>query len=553
MTTLTFRWKSKDEDFHYIPAQINTKDRVVVAAPGEKVPIPPGPCTLRIDVPGYALHTVALTVSESSDRQIELSADKLQSFGESEQEEKRPNGLSISAVPYIRPVFPPQRLNGLEVRAVHHELELSARTGSGSSWAMDLIGPRTPQRRLIVPPVPAGENYHLLWYRPGELVRRPRIEPADSGGRLLMNYLLNGQHALAAAAARALERSRGDAVPLSWVAPSYTQLLIGYAHAVAGDNKRLTAWCRRTAATSELGADGLVLAAEAAWQRGDPNVTRELLAVAAKWPPPTITLGGELALNRATSLSLLLDEPPAQEESRADDTRGRERYLPQPALDRAVLAMTNDWTRALMRADSQSLSLSTAESDRRSPDLEWAPWWDRVRWRLRYWMSRAGYIAVRARPILFTFAKELSVSNPEISIPAADSDTRSKAGFRGVLLLAYLLLVALVLIVGTDILVAGTGALGPIVWLAEGALLSVALLAVGGYVGAFVYRERLTAAEVRLEAAEDRARRFHEAAMKGRALAAVLDADAGVVEDMTDVERAICRRHAAIAERLEIY
>jgi hypothetical protein len=78
-------------------------------------------------------------------------------------------------------------------------------------------------------------------------------------------------------------------------------------------------------------------------------------------------------------------------------------------------------------------------------------------------------------------------------------------------------------------------------------------VAIGGYVGAFVYRDRLIAAEDRTFAAEKRARRFHEAAIKGRALAAVLEADARIVEDMSDEARAICRRHAAIAEQLAIY
>lgn len=564
MTTLTFSWMSNDLRFQCIPAHISAKDFSAVAAPGETVPIPPGHCTVRIHVPGYALHTVALTVSESTDRHIELSADNLQRLSFPLPTEKRPSGLSIKAVPLTPPVVPPQRLHGLEVRADHGGVALSAHAGASTSWALDVIGPRTPARRLAVPPMPAGEKYNLLWVRPGELVRRPRIEPKDAGGQLLMNYLLNGQYALAAAAARTLEHRRGKADPLSWAAPSYTQLLIGYSHALGCDGKRLTAWCKRTAATTELGADGLVLAAEAAWQHGDPNVTRELLAATEKLPTPAITLGGELALNRATSLSLLLDEPPPHERSDETTPEARERFLPEPTLDRAVLAMTNNWMRALMKADSQSLSLSTAESDRRSPDLERAPWWDRVRWRLSYWWlsywkSRARYVTVRAHPIQFSFAKELSVSDPEMPMTYA-AERSVKIGqtprwggrLRGPLL-ASLIIAVVALIVLTDVFVdRGTG-LGPVIWLAEGALFAVALLSIGGWVGACAYKDRLMAAEDRALAAEQRARRFHEAAMKGRALAAVLEADANLGEGVSDEARAICRRHAAIAAQLEIY
>ena len=81
-----------------------------------------------------------------------------------------------------------------------------------------------------------------------------------------MAYLLAGQYSLAAAAARAIEAARASASLTAWSAPSYTQLLIGYAYALGRDTARLSVWCRRTAAVDTLGTDGLILEAEAGWQ-----------------------------------------------------------------------------------------------------------------------------------------------------------------------------------------------------------------------------------------------------------------------------------------------
>ncbi|MEV7740029.1 hypothetical protein AB0O75_49830 [Streptomyces sp. NPDC088921] len=129
---------------------------------------------------------------------------------------------------------------------------------------------------------------------------RPRIEPSDPTGQLLMEYLLSGMGATAAAAARAVEAFRGAAECLDWTVPSYTQLLIGYAYAAGRDTARLSAWCRRTGAAEHLGSDGSVLAASAAYWSGDRKRARKLLATVDG--APTLVFGGELALLITTLL-----------------------------------------------------------------------------------------------------------------------------------------------------------------------------------------------------------------------------------------------------------
>ncbi|MFV8165254.1 hypothetical protein ACNQVK_24715 [Mycobacterium sp. 134] len=522
-----------------------------------------------------------MTVAETGERHIQLSPDALQRCSEPDQDDEPPRGLSINAEPWIQPVFPPPRSHGMVVRGGRDEIKLAARGGSSASWSVELIGPRTPRRLLVVPPMPAGDHYRLLWYRPGELVPRPRIEPTDGGGQLLMGYLLNGQYALAAAAARTLERVRGDADPMTWVAPSYTQLLIGYAYALGRDCARLTSWCRRTAAATELGSDGLVLAAEAAWQREEPTLTRELLASAADLPPPTITLGGELALDRATSLSLELGRPAVSDrhEARAQTNvahSSHEAMMPpnlapaydahavggqplhvQPKLDDAVQALSNRWTTALMRADGRSLSLSIATSQLMSPDLGQAPRVARLRWLLRYFISRIRYTAVRTRPVLFAFSKEMMMSaySEEVAMTGAgkmSGESRSKD--RSPLWVAAAAFWALVLVLGFAWATDRAGwQVGPVVWLAEGAVLALVLVAIGAFAGALVYRDRLAAAEVRALDAEYEARRFHMEAMKGRALAAVLEADGRVLDELGDSTaevRAAYLRHMTVAREL---
>lgn len=540
--SITVQWGTSSEAFHCVPAQIVAHGVDTIAAPGERVAVPSGRCTLTIDVPGYVRHTVAVQVGEQQDRQIHLNAARLSRSTNIDEVEQLPGGLSVNAMPWTPPVLAPRRQNGLIVQRGRGEVALAPNAGSTASWEVELIAPRTPRRRLIVPPMSTGDHYQLRWHRSGEQVRRPRIEPADFTGRLLMEYLLKGQYTLASVAARSIERIRGDADPLAWVMPSYTQLLIGYSYALGRDWDRLTYWCERTAAATELSSDGLVLAAEDAWRRDDPALARELLAAAAKIAPPSITLGGELALDLATSLALRLAQPAPKGHFSDRNESGYKPLELNHEQDRDMLALSNAWTRTLSRADSQSLSLSTAETDRISPDLEQAPWPERLRGLMGYLRRLGHYTRLRTRPIVFAFSKELLV-------------LKSESSMRRPLVVGGLLAVILVAFLAQTVLLTMNAErpLDPIVWLAEGTVLAIILVAIGAFAAASVYRSLVTAAERRADDAQSEARYFHEAAMKGRALAAVLKADARDIEDLPDEAKAICLRHAAVADQLDIF
>jgi hypothetical protein len=292
-----------------------------------------------------------------------------------------------------------------------------------------------------------------------------------------------------------------------------------------------------------------VLAAEGAWQRDDPALARRLLAQAATLPPPAITLGGELALDRATSLMLLLrDQASSPDKTPGRDDMTQQRLGPDEKLDLAVLALSSNWTRTLVRADNRSLSLSVAETGRMSPDLEQAPWLDRVRWLLRYLMSRARYTRIRTRrPIVFTLAKESLMSESVSLVPEPPFMRR----YLAVTLLALMLIVAVAQLIWVSEVIRSPE---PIVWLGEGTVLAMIFLAIGAFAAASVYRDQVVVERQRADAAQAQARDFHEAAMKGRALAAVLKADALVVgEETPDKVREICLRHAAVADELNIF
>ncbi|MGW0638309.1 hypothetical protein [Nocardia salmonicida] len=373
-----------------------------------------------------------------------------------------------------------------------------------------------------------------------------------------MNYLLNGQYTLAAVAASTLERVRGELDPLSWVAPSYTQLLIGYAYALGYDSHRLLAWCERTSATTELGADGLVLAAESAWQHNEPVLARRLLATAVNLPPPAIVLGAELALDRANSLVLLRDQPSFANQMSVRSQWSREILRPDPDIDRAVMAVSNNWTRTLTRTDNGSLSLSVAQTGRMSPDLEQAPWSDRVRWLLYYLVSRGRYRSLRGRRISFTFAKESRMPQssppPSVDIAKLESEGQIRNSLRSYLsAVSAVVAVLLPVVVITALLSSGSlWEIGAIGWFAIGTLLATILLAIGACTAASVYRDQMLAAERRADIAAAQAREFHEAAMKGRALAAVLRADTAGAAFESAEAHTVALRHWAVAEQLEI-
>ena len=504
--SLIVRWRqparklSDGAGLVFVPARVRAAGGFdFIAAPGELTSVPPGQIVLEVEAPGYSPLTLTTEVATGERYEAELSEEMLTPREGAIGSEDAPRAIAVEVLPWSPPVVPlPVRKDDVELRAIEGGFAIARKAAVALSAGIELATRTTPRRLLAVPPVAAGDDYQVMWYRPPYLARRPRIEPVDPGGRLLMVYLIGGRYRLAAAAARGVERARGHADPLAWVTPSYTQLLIGYSYALGEDRWRLSAWCERTAASTELGSDGLVLAADSAWQHGRAREARDLLVRADQLP--TVTLGGEMGVRLATLIIAMHVEP-----------------------DQALLAVVNRWLPVLTRADGNAVNLSVAATATTSPDVEAASRLNRLRWLVRYALSRWRYVRLRRYPTVFALIKEKSMYR----VPVA----------------TLLLLAVLTLVVGLSLWFDHSTS-GPNTWLAIGALQALVFLAIGALAGSYHLRRMLEETRIRLLDAEEQTRIYHEAAMKGRALAAVLYAAADTAE-ATDADR-----YARIAHEL---
>ncbi|WP_370948825.1 hypothetical protein AB5J62_15060 [Amycolatopsis sp. cg5] len=416
--------------------------------------------------------------------------------------------------------------------------------GAPQAMRLEVASRRTPRRVLGVPPLGAAESVRVLWHRPHSSVARPRVEPDDPFGRHLMRYLLAGQHAAAAAAARTVERLRGAASTVNWSAPSYTQLLVGYAYALGGDRARLALWCRRTAAARTLGADGLALAAESAWRHHDDEATVRLLTEASRFAPPTLRFGMEIGLR----LTTLID----------GDRLGKELDLaPLEAVRRRYIAL-------LVKTDASSATLSVPQTNVTSPDLSRASGPRRATaaarfaatvWRYRTIIRTSGVPNVR-NGFLSRRATVMSVRKASADSAGKGESTKVLGGaalWVAVFALAIWLLFSIYLLTmaGSSTDLTWTR----LAWV-FGSVEAVAFTAAGALFGTAVQRDRADKAESRADSAEDKAELHRDDATKGRALAASLQADTiaqGALKSLAPGQSSqddVRRRHADLARSL---
>ncbi|WP_433063310.1 hypothetical protein [Dactylosporangium sp. CS-033363] len=511
----------QDVPARFAPVRIAVGARVVVAAAGEPVDLPEGPFEARVAVPGFLPLAVQ---GPTPPPELYFDTHDLRPDPRAAAPVDGPRGLAIDVVPWdAAPV-------GAAFEAVHCDGALQVRQSAGlpASAGLRVASPVTPYRLLALPPAATAEPHRVAWYRAPDATRRPRVEPLDGGGRLIMEYLLAGSADLAAAAARAVDRDRGAADPLAWVTASYTQLLIGYAFALARDTGRLSDWCLRTGTTTELGGDGLVLAAEAAWQRRDLELARRLLARTGGAAQPTMTFGGELAVRLATLLAVRTYGRDARRGRRLNLLRSRRfghllppRYRAPESihadrvLDDQLARLNTDGMRVLSEADAGSAGLSVPRTGTSSLDLSAAPYWRRLRWRLRFVLTRWRHTAVRARVLRFPI-------DPTVQeVPMDRNDERQRtAPDRTGIILAILSLAALPILLALTYVDRLTDALLPLFML--GAITAVVLVGIGATAAATVFQRRLREVETRARQAEVKAEHYQSAAMRGRALLAVV-------------------------------
>ncbi|WP_433222001.1 hypothetical protein ACQP00_22275 [Dactylosporangium sp. CS-047395] len=495
MSPTVVRWQTPVTEgavpARFAPVRITVGGQVLVAAAGEPVDLPDGPFEARADLPGCLPLAVR---GETLPPELSLNPEDLRRDPLAPSQVPGPRKLTIAVVRL--PGAPPGA--AFEVIADRAELRIRQHAGLPAAAGLRIASPVTPSRLLMLPPAVMAEPYRLAWYHSPGRTRRPRVEPLDGGGLLIMEYLLAGSNDLAAATARSVDRVRAEADPLAWVAASYTQLLIGYAYALGHDTDRLSDWCLRTEAATGLGVDGVVLAAEAAWQRREPELARRLLARTAGAAQPAVTFGGELAVRLATLLAV---------RAYGQQRPSRERVRPDAVLDDRLARINTDGMRVLSRTDPGSALLSVPRTGIPSLDLSGARFGARLRWRVRYALTHWRHTTVRANTVRLP-------TGPAVQGAAVDSGEANRRTVLG-----RIAAVALPLTVGTLIAVVPdltrlTGAAGP--WSVLGVAGALALLGAGILSAAGAFQHRLRAATARVERIELRARRDRSAAARER-------------------------------------
>jgi hypothetical protein len=283
--------------------------------------------------------------------------------------------------------------------------------GSPSAPArLAMASPTTPARVMAVPLVAPDESalIDLAARRPWGA--RPALVPREVPPRLLLAYLSVGEYDIAGAMARALARAFGEAKTVRWAEPSFSQLIFGYAYALNGERRALAAWCRRTDAARFLGTDGVILAAESAWQRRDRNEATRLLSDAASMAPPVMSFGLEIGVSLAFRLGA------AGGGGRIDFGR-----LGQRGEQLARLA--TGYSQISTRSDPRSATVTTPQSARTPVSLTGRKWRRRAAWKLTYLLTRLGYH--------YSLNSSTSVTSRRVDLGRRSQDRRPSKYSRG--------------------------------------------------------------------------------------------------------------------------
>jgi hypothetical protein len=513
----------------FVPARIVTTEVELVLSHGESAWVDQGQTRVFVEAPGFQLHDRSVVIPDQESFTLVLKPQDLIPEIAFINTERTPATVAVDLAPWSEPCRGPGGTAELVLATLDQGFEISRQVGDLLPIRVDIATRVTPRRRLAVPPLGTSDTYLINWRQRRAHVQRPWVEPTDPGGRLLIAYLLTGRNELAAAAARLVERLRGTSSPIDWAAASYTQLLIGYAYALGRDHTRLGRWCRRTCAAATLGADGLVLEAEAAWQLGDAEKALTLLASTEKLSPPTLTYGAEIGLRLAALLAAhsgRKGSPASQAVDaavRAPQQDGESSPLAsQGERQQAVVRMANRWLPLLTRADADAPNLSVPETRTIKPDLSNSSWYQRMGWLAQYIISRWRYDYVLST---HTTAKVTHTVKEKYMAEEKSSTSRLKSSGRISLQAQAVLLILLGLAVLIGLSVAflknDTGT-----WIVLGSVQALTFAAAGAFFGVAVYRERAIEAERRARGAEDLATQYREDATRGRALAAVLQAEA---------------------------
>jgi hypothetical protein len=446
---------------------------------------------------------------------------------------------------------------GLQVSA---DLPVSLSASVADRW--------TPRRIVTIPFAGAGDDAcHIARFTPAGAAPRLRVEPTDPVATVLMDLLLSGDYHRASFAARTVAAIRGAADATNWSAESFAQLLIGYAFALGDDFDQLAVWCRRTNAARDLGTDGLVLEAALSYGRLDLRRASQLLALACDQPVPTVTHGVHLGLKLATMLLVIGD---------AEEGRARQAGIADLPQRYALTQLRHDYLKMLVVADAESSSLSLP-TDRQQPvsvhtmswaqRLTWLLSWTASGWRNRYTLLGDPHETTRryvleGRPMSSQISDNAEGSSNSSHSGQADATSAPSTPLSGIAL--WVAAFAVVVWVAFSVVLIVRSSADEVTWTriawVFGSIEAVAFAAAGALFGTAVQRQNVQKAEQRADTAQKDADSRRDEAMKGRALAAALEADGATAEPDTGLramspgaggaEQEIRARHAHLARAL---
>lgn len=420
--SVTVRWQDHDTSAlaQTMPLQLDSDHGRIVVAPGRTVMVPRGHLlATAIDMHGKPVR-IDLLVESGGVVEIPARAwtvaDIAPLHTKSEAEDfvrpDRPLALVDLAFSVERwaPTGPPlaEQLR-LQISREPGLLRISSESGWSAPLRLDMATRSTRSVEMAVPPVAPYESALIDLRAPRAWGARPAVTPSDPAARVLMAYIGAGEHAIAREMALALAHVKGQERCLNWAEPSFAQLLFGYAFAMSGDVTALRAWCRRTDSVRFLGADGVLLAAETAWRTGDDERAIALLTRASTMANPVMTMGLEIGVRLALVLA-----------------SGRTRRVNFEALgpDGAALArLATDYSRRTTSGDPDAETVTTPASPSRALTLEGGRWWERSAWAVRFLVAQVRY------QVRFRRARDLA--SVTVPAPATRDAMTSRASRRG--------------------------------------------------------------------------------------------------------------------------
>ena len=572
MTTLTIRWLPATTSVANLPIaqdvftllrlsplHILSGTTSVVLIPGESVELAPGgPLLITIDIPRLKTIYAYGTVPEGERATLELGTDGLlteladRRVLTKESSDLRPRTsrgdlptsryeiktMTIDVNKGLRQLAP-VAASSLPRQAVLEGAD-SAVTVSGTlpvSLSARVSSRKTLPRYMMIPYASSAANEcRVIPVTPVGASTRLRVEPTDPAAVLLMDYLIAGKFVLACVAARAVEKERADRDPLEWATPSYCQLLIGYSYALGRDAKRLERWCRRTDAAGSLGTDGLVLAAEAARLQRDSDGSVSAIEQVAEAPPPLLIHGADIGLRIVSVLLAEIDE-------KSEDS------VPLSSRIKRLRDVRSNFMRLLFVADAESSPLSIPTAN----DLKAALAVSRFRytlhrtfnwlasgWRQRYSLIKGQRTQNRQYLVGAAMTNDTSQSTPtsqSAGTPGSASSSDSASSSPKLVGTAlWVAIFAIVVWIGFSVFLiakAGTNETewARIAWV-FGSIQAVAFAAAGALFGTTVQQQNVNNAQQQAASAKKDADQQRDAATKGRAFAAAIQAEA--VADSTD-------------------